>query len=154
MSILCLCKPNSKCAIWQKDVRKLCLHRDKSLNGRLSVHISIRLPVLRNQMLLAVSCHSCINTSRLRRNWQHFADDIFKSIFFFNENVWILINISYNICSHGSINNIPALVWIMARRLPGDKPLSSPLMVSVPTHICVSSRVKRRVEFHLSRALD
>ena len=29
------------------------------------------------------------------------------------------------------INNIPALIQIMASRRPGDKPLSEPLMVSL-----------------------
>ena len=29
----------------------------------------------------------------------------------------------------GPINNIPALVQIMARRLPGDEPLSEPMLV-------------------------
>ena len=37
-----------------------------------------------------------------------------------------------------SINNIPALVQIMAWRRPGDKPLSEPMMVNLPTHICVT----------------
>ena len=36
------------------------------------------------------------------------------------------------------INNIPALVQIMAWRRPGDKPLSEPIMVSLTTHICVT----------------
>ena len=36
------------------------------------------------------------------------------------------------------INNIPALVQIMAWRRPGDKPLSEPMMVSLATHICVT----------------
>ena len=36
------------------------------------------------------------------------------------------------------ITNIPALVQIMAWRRPGDKPLSEPVMVSLPTHICVT----------------
>ena len=36
------------------------------------------------------------------------------------------------------INNIPTLVQIMAWRRPGDKPLSEPMMVSLPTHICVT----------------
>ena len=35
------------------------------------------------------------------------------------------------------INNIPALVQIMAWRLPGDKPLSEPIMVVLPTHIYI-----------------
>ena len=36
------------------------------------------------------------------------------------------------------IDNIPALVQIMAWRRPGDKSLSEPRMVSLPTHICVT----------------
>ena len=36
------------------------------------------------------------------------------------------------------VNNIPALVQIMAWRRPGDKPLSEPTMVSLLTHICVT----------------
>ena len=36
------------------------------------------------------------------------------------------------------INEIPALVQIMAWRRPGDKPLSEPMMVSLLTHIWVS----------------
>ena len=36
------------------------------------------------------------------------------------------------------INNIPALVQIMAWRRLGDKPLSEPIMVSLLTPICVT----------------
>ena len=36
------------------------------------------------------------------------------------------------------INNIPALVQIMAWRRRGNKPLSEPVMVSLLTHICVT----------------
>ena len=36
------------------------------------------------------------------------------------------------------INNIPSLIQIMAWRRPGDKPLSEPMMVRLPTHICVT----------------
>ena len=78
-----------------------------------------------------------INTLRPRRNEQHFADDIFKCIFF-NEIVWILIKISLKFVPKGPINNIPALVQIMAWCRSGDKPLSEPMMVSLPTHICVT----------------
>ena len=77
------------------------------------------------------------NTLRPRWNEQHFAEDIFKSIFFY-ENVWIPIKISLKFVSKGPINNIPALVQIMAWRHSGDKPLSEPMMVSLPTHICVT----------------
>ena len=68
---------------------------------------------------------------------QHFADDIFKRIFF-NENVKISIRISLNFVPKGPINNNPALVQIMAWRRSGDKPLSEPMMVSLLTHICVT----------------
>ena len=70
-------------------------------------------------------------------NGRHFADAIFKCIFF-NENVWILIQISLKFVPKGPINNIPALVQIMAWRRPGDKPLSEPMMVSLTTHICAT----------------
>ena len=78
-----------------------------------------------------------INTLRPRRNEQHFADDIFKRIFF-KANVWISIKISLQFVPRGPINNIPALVQIMAWRRSGDKPLSELIMVSLPTHICVT----------------
>ena len=78
-----------------------------------------------------------IDTLRPRRNEQHFADDIFKHIFF-NENVWIFIKISLKFVPKGPINNIPALVQIMAWCRSGDKPLSEPMMVSLLTHICVT----------------
>ena len=77
------------------------------------------------------------NTLRPRQNGRHFADDIFKCIFL-NENVSIAVKISLKFVPKGPINNIPALVQIMAWRRPGDKPLSEPMMVSLPTHICVT----------------
>ena len=78
-----------------------------------------------------------INTLRPRQNGRHFADDIFKCIFL-NENIWIPIKISVKFVPKGPINNIPALVQIMAWRRPGDKPLSELMMVSLTTHICVT----------------
>ena len=87
-----------------------------------------------------IHCHQLngqINTLRPRQNGRHFADDIFKCIFR-NENVWIPITISLKFVPKGPINNIPALVQIMAWRRPGDKPLSETMMVRLPTHICVT----------------
>ena len=75
-------------------------------------------------------------TLRPRRNG-HFADDILKRIFF-NENVWISISISLKFVPKGPINNIPALVQIMAWCRSGDKPFSEPMMDSLFTHICVT----------------
>ena len=81
--------------------------------------------------------HDLLNTLRPRQNGRHFADDIFKCIYL-NENVWILIKISLTFVSEGPINNISALVQIMAWRRPGDKPLYEPMMVSLLTHICIT----------------
>ena len=82
-------------------------------------------------------CSIHINILRPRQNGRHFADDIFKWIFL-NENVWIPIKMSLKIVPQGPINNILTLVQIMAWRRPGDKPLSGPMMVRLPTHICVT----------------
>ena len=78
-----------------------------------------------------------INTLRPRQNGRHFPDDIFKWIFL-NEIVWISINISLKFVPRGPINNIPTLVQVMAWCRPGNKPLSGPMMVRLPTHICVT----------------
>ena len=78
----------------------------------------------------------CVNSLRPRPNRWHFADDIFKRIFE-NENVWISHGISLKFIPKVRINNIPALVQIMAWRRQGDKPLSEPMLVSLTTHICV-----------------
>ena len=77
------------------------------------------------------------NTLRPRQNGRHFPDNIFKCIFL-NENVWISIKISLNFVPRGPINNIPALVQIMAGSRPGDKPLSEPMVVCLLMHICVT----------------
>ena len=78
-----------------------------------------------------------LNTLRPRQNGRHFPDDIFKWIFL-RENVWISINISLKFVPRGPINNIPTSVQVMAWRRPGDKPLSEPMMVRLPMHICVT----------------
>ena len=44
----------------------------------------------------------------------------------------------WSLFSKGEINNIPALVQIVAWRRPGDKPLSETMMVSLLTHMCVT----------------
>ena len=64
-----------------------------------------------------------INTLRPRQNGPHFPDDIFQCIFL-NGNAWIMISISLKFVPKVPINNIAALVQIMAWRRLGDKPLS------------------------------
>ena len=81
--------------------------------------------------------HPSLNTLRLRQNGRRFADDTFKRIFL-NENVGISIKISLKFVPKGPINNIPALVQILAWRRSGDKPLSEPMVVSLLTHICIT----------------
>ena len=78
-----------------------------------------------------------VNTLRPRQNGRHFADDMLNAIFL-NENVCIPIKISLKFVPKGPIDNIPSLVQIMAWRRPGDRPLSEPMMVRLPTHICVT----------------
>ena len=78
-----------------------------------------------------------LNTLRLRQNGCHFANDSLKWIFL-NENVWISLQISLKFVPKVSINKILSLVWIMAWRSPGNKPLSEPMIVSLPMHICVT----------------
>ena len=77
------------------------------------------------------------NTLRPRQNGRCFADGTFKRIFL-NENVRISIKIALKFVPKGPINNVPALVQIMAWRRSGDKPLSEPMMVSLLTHIFVA----------------
>ena len=49
---------------------------------------------------------------------------------------WMNVRISLKFVPKGPINNIPALIQIMALCRPGDKPLPEPMMVKLPTHIC------------------
>ena len=52
-----------------------------------------------------------------------------------NEDVRILLKVVLKFVPRVQINNIPALLQIMAWHWPGDKPLSEPIMVSLLTHI-------------------
>ena len=61
-----------------------------------------------------------VNSLRPRSNRRHFADDMFKCISLI-ENVSILIQISLKFVPMGPINNIPALVQIMASLVPSRR---------------------------------
>ena len=93
----------------------------------LPMHISVTRPQWDKDMF---------NTLRPKQNGCDFAD-IFKCIFL-NEDVWIPFKISLKPVPKGPIYNIPALVEIMARCQPGDKPLSQPMMINLLKHICVT----------------
>ena len=62
-----------------------------------------------NNLSLTVGKHMCssFNSLRLRQNWWHIGNNIFKCIFF-NENWCILIRISLKYVSKGPTNNILA----------------------------------------------
>ena len=105
--------------------------------------ITTAVPTVTSQLELHdEACHPgghCwgINTLRPRQDGRRFPNDTFKRIFL-KENVIILIKISLTFVPNGPIDNITALVQIMAWRRPGDKPLSEPMMVCLLTHICVT----------------
>ena len=71
---------------------------------------------------------SLFNSSPPGQNGRHLADYIFQCIFL-------------NVCSWGHIHNIPASVQVMAWCRSGDNPLSEPVMVRLPMHLCVTQRV-------------
>ena len=96
------------------------------------LHIETKWPSFSRQHF--PNAFSGINT--LRQNGHYFSDNIFKCVFL-NENIWILINISLKFVNNGQINNITALVEIMAWCRQGDNPSSEPMMFSLLMHICV-----------------
>ena len=106
-----------------------------------SIHYRIKFkPRIKFYMKVIMLWHIItiyFNTLRPEQNRRYFADDIFKCVFE-NETEWISPRISLKFVPKVRINNIPALVQIMAWRLPGDKPLSEPMMVNLLTHICVT----------------
>ena len=79
-----------------------------------------------------------VNTLRPRQNGRLFPDNVFKCIFL-DESVWFAIKISLQFVFKVWINNIPALVQIMAWCQPGDKPLSEPMLARLLTHISYMS---------------
>ena len=72
----------------------------------------------------------CFSTMRTRQNGRHFTKDIFKNIFL-NRNDRIPIRISLKFVPRILIDNIPALVRIMAWRR--RRSLSEPTMVRLLT---------------------
>ena len=67
-------------------------------------------------------------------------DVISQTIFwmYFLEGECMNFDINLEFVTKGPINNIPALVQIMAWRWPGDRPLCEPMMIRIPTLICVT----------------
>ena len=105
-----------------------------------TLRFQIHHPCILQRDVASETPHLCpgypypIITLRPRQNGCHFADDPFKDIFL-NETLRISIKMSLNFVPKGPINDIPAMVQIMAWRRRGDKPLSEPMMISLHTHI-------------------
>ena len=85
--------------------------------------------------MLVTFAHLCVNGLRPRPNGRHFPDELLKCIFFIKIHEFRL-KCHRIVFTKVPVNNIPALVQIMAWRRPDDKPLSEPMMVRLPTHIC------------------
>ena len=104
--------------------------------GSASHHYNGHLPKIQCNTILTWSIFSQtpiahqwgLDTMRPR---QHFANDIFK----LNENVWIFIKISLKSVPMNPVENMVALVQIMAWHCTGNKPLSEPMEVRLPMHM-------------------
>ena len=86
--------------------------------------------------LFFVTCKFCFNTLRLGQNGRHFADDIFKCILF-DKTFRILNEIWLKYVPYGPIDNMAALVQLMAWRWTSTKPLSEAMLVCF-TDSCMS----------------
>ena len=85
---------------------------------------------------------NCTYNTRLTHWGRDKTNAIFQTTFS-NRFSWMkmyefFIKISLKFVSNGLINDIPALVQIMAWRRLGDKPLSEPMIFSLLTHVCVT----------------
>ena len=72
----------------------------------------------------------CVDSFSPGQNGRHLPEDIIKCVYM-NEKLYISIHISLKFVHKGPIDNIPALVQIMAWRRPGDKPLSEPMLTQI-----------------------
>ena len=86
-------------------------------------------------------CH-LHNKLRSRHNGRHFEEDVFKCVFF-HENWFTFCHVSLKFVSRSLIDNILALVQIMAWRWIGGKPSSEPMgTLFSDAHICVTPCVR------------
>ena len=82
------------------------------------------------------ACHDTLGTSLTHWGWDKM--DVVSQTTLWNAFSWMKM-LEFRLKFHWSLFlNIPALVQIMAWRRPGDKPLSEPMMVVLPMHICVT----------------
>ena len=99
--------------IWCSDqVCCYCEHSELKTTC-INVHLKGNFAIL--MKFSKMTAAEVVNTLRLRQNGRHFTDDIFKCILL-NEDEWISTKISLKFVPKGPINNIPALVHIIAWR--------------------------------------
>ena len=100
----------------------------------------LRCHLAQYDIIVMSTCGQYNHLTHLPRNKMAatLADDTFKCLFL-NENIWISFKILLKFAPKGPINNIPALVKIMAWHWLGNKPLSEPMVVSLQTHMCHSA---------------
>ena len=109
-----LTRPRIVCRTPPDTVRRESLAWKASCRNSLMLSETMSDCASRTKLLFrSVTMYYMINILRPRPKGHHFPDDIFKCIFL-NGNVWIVIKISLKYVPKVSINNIQALVQIMA----------------------------------------
>ena len=81
-----------------------------------------------------------------------FSQTTFSNAFSLMKMLKFRLNFHWSLVPKVRINNIPALVQIMAWRRPGDKPLSEQMMVSLLTHMRHSASMSQMpcvVQMHI-----
>ena len=126
--------PRKSCQFWFGAIRPINCWQLRCPQGIERVvertdAVNYIVPIFIIKWVIHPRLSESFDTFRTRENGRHLADAIFKCIFL-NENVWMPNKISLKFVPQGPINNIQALV--------GAKPLSGPMMVRLPTHICIT----------------
>ena len=107
--------------------RTFSTHKQLETHECILSTVATDSPVLEHQAI-HIGSADWILTHWGRDKMAPFPDDTFKCIFL-NENMSVAIEISLKFVPKCIINNIPALVQIMAWRWPGDKPSSFPIVI-------------------------
>ena len=144
-SVRVISKPDSACNIqvlsthWSIKMVILSIYISNiffNINQNTTSTETILWCVAKNVRFDRIMDWCCQTTSHFLTHWgrDKMAANIlttFSNVNFLNENIWISIKISLKSVPKGPIDNIPALVQIMAWRRPGDKPLSEPMMLGI-----------------------
>ena len=111
-------KPMSKAMLWTSDTinRSALMWEGEPANNKEI-----------NRTSASYLLYNLLNSSPPRQNGRCFSADIFRCNFM-NEKFCILIEISLKVVPKGRIDNKSTLVYIMAWRRIGDKPLTEPML--------------------------